>query len=96
MSAVIVRRNHEGVLLAYHPDWRGPHMTELRFHPSDRLRCLVVKAGKELRRLEIISEHLALSEIGRSRIFHALRTIECALSQARDELGLAVEVTEDA
>ena len=96
MTAMTVRRNREGVLLTYYPDWRGPHHYALKFQPSDRLRCLAVKAEKELRILEIIIEHLELSDVGLSRILNALRSIECALSRARDELGLPVEVTEDA
>lgn len=101
MSAVgerdIIRRDHNGVVLRYvDPSVRRPHHTSRQPQPSDRLRMAILKAERQLHILEIIVEHLGVSEIGLERIFYALRTIECALSQARAELGLSAEVTEDA
>lgn len=90
MSAVIRRVN--GVLLRYpDPSVLRPHHAALKFQPSDRLRCSVVKAQREVSRLWILVEHLDVSDIGLERMANALKAIDTALNQARDELGLARE-----
>jgi hypothetical protein len=93
VSAAVIHRNREGVLLRYaDPSVRRPHHSERKVQPSDRLRISILKAELEVRILWIIAEHLdELSEIGQSRIADALRQIEAALNLARAELGLYVE-----
>jgi hypothetical protein len=92
MSAAveIVRRNDDGVLLRYRTDVRGPHHDAQRHWPSDRLRMAILRAERQVRMLEIIAEHLELSAVGADRIAFALRTIEAALTMARDEIAARV------
>jgi hypothetical protein len=80
-----MRKNAHGVILDYGDP--GAHL-ELKIYPSDRLRCSVLKAAKELATLCIIVEHLDLSDIGYDRIAFALHALESALNLVRDELGM--------
>jgi hypothetical protein len=87
MSAVLERRNADGVLLRYFPDTRL-HV-EQKAQPSDRLRVSILRARREIRILRIIAEHLEISDVGLSRMDDALKSIDAALSLARDELLVA-------
>jgi hypothetical protein len=83
-------RNHEGVILRYGDlSELRPFHTEQKPQPHDRERIAVIKAGRELVVLEIIFEHLDLSDIARTRIDDALWVIYCALQSERRKLGMA-------
>jgi hypothetical protein len=56
--------------------------------PNDGARIAVLRAEHELAVLEIIAQHLDLSEIGLNRILDALDTIREALELKRPKLGM--------
>lgn len=82
------------VLLDYgDPSLRRAHHVEQRPQVSDRLRQALLRAEGELMRLEILFEHIEVSELGAERICWALHTIRAYLAMERPTLGLApVEV----
>lgn len=94
MSAVI-ERNHEGVVLRYHPDALGRHHVEQRCYVSDRARAALIEAEREFRVLALIAECLDVAEHGRSRIYLGLSRIQCAHDLLRRECGMS-KTTEDA
>ena len=78
------------VILDYgDPSTRRPHHVERRPQASDRLRGALIRAERELTRLEIICEHLELSEVGVERICWSLKTIRAYLDMERPALSLA-------
>jgi hypothetical protein len=68
------------------------HHVERRPQAPDRLRTALLRAERELTRLEIICEHLEPSELGIERISWAFKTIRTYLEMERPTLGLAVVV----
>ena len=80
--------NEDGVLLRYATDVRGPHHDAKRIWPSDRLRMVLLRAERQLPILELIVEHMDPSPVGIDRVTFALRTIQAALSMAREEIGM--------
>jgi hypothetical protein len=80
--------NADGVLLRYETALRGPHHEAQRIWPSDRLRMALLRADRQVRTLEIIAEHMDPSPVGIDRVTFALRTIQAALSMAREEIGM--------
>jgi hypothetical protein len=92
VSAVqIEHRNAEGVLLRYRIGERHAFHDDRRPQPSDRLQMALLRAERKLRVLEIIAEHLELSDVGADRVAYALRSIQALFTLARAELGLCVE-----
>jgi hypothetical protein len=82
------------VILDYgDPSALRQHHIERRPQAPDRLRTALLRAERELTRLEIICEHLAVSEVGLERITWALHTIRAYIEQERPALGLAEAVT---
>lgn len=75
------RFNSEGVLLQYHVD--APTLAVKGTVQSDRERIALIKAQTELAALEIILEHLDLSDIAQTRICDALDTIREAIEVKR-------------
>jgi hypothetical protein len=91
MSAVVIeRRNDAGVLLRYEVGGRHAFQDQLKFQPSDRLRMALMRAEREVQMLETIAEHLELSVAGVDRIAFALRSINAALTMAREEIAQKV------
>jgi hypothetical protein len=95
MSAT-VQRNHEGVILRYHPDAIGRHHVEQRAQPTDAERIALIKAEKGLADLVIILDHLSLSDTAINRLDDALHAIYEALQLKRPRLGLCVIEVEQA
>jgi hypothetical protein len=95
LTAVIVRQLTGNpadpyVILDYgDPSARRAHHTERRPQPSDRLRTALIRAERELCKLEIICEHIEISEIGADRIAWALNTLRGYLEMERPSLHLA-------
>ncbi len=92
MSAVIERRNDEGVILRYHPDQLGPHHLERRPQVADRQRMQLLKAERSLLTLWVIAENLNLSDIAMTRIADELETIRRALDTKRRDYGMAPNI----
>jgi hypothetical protein len=86
-DSAIYRRDQHGVLLRYPIDVRPP--AQPRNSSTDRERMTLIKAERELAALEIILEHLDVSDIAMVRIADALNTIGKALDVERTRLGLA-------
>jgi len=91
----IVRRQPTGdprdpiVILRYvDPSVRRPHHIERKRHPSDQERNSIIRAEAELRVLDIIFDHLELSDVARTRIDNAMLVIYRALQLKRPGLGL--------
>jgi hypothetical protein len=84
--------NDDGVILRYSLDVRGPHHDARRVWPSDRLRCSILKAERQVRAIETMIECLEpdLSDVAIDRFSFAIRTIEAALTMARDEIARRV------
>ena len=92
MNGGIVTRNAAGVVLRYtDPSVRRPHHDERRQQPSDRERMRLLKAERELLTLQIIADHLGLSEIGQTRVADALEAIRLALQVKRREYGMQTD-----
>jgi hypothetical protein len=88
MSAVI-RRNSEGVVLRYaDPSVLRPHHTERRHQISDRERCALVAAERELLTMAVIFDHLEISGIARNRLEAGLHRIRAALDLRRPDYGM--------
>ena len=87
---MIEHRNPHGVLLRYTPELRRPHHDQLKFQPSDRLRCGVVKCEREIFYIRVMLERLedALSATAVDRFELSLKTLEALLNLVRDELDL--------
>jgi hypothetical protein len=86
----IIMRNHEGVVLRYaDPSVQRRHHIERRPQAFDRLRTALLRAEREMTRLETICEHLEVSEVGGERISWALQSIRAFLEMERPTLGLA-------
>jgi hypothetical protein len=85
----IVTRDRHGVVLRYSPGRLRPHHVERQPQVSDRRRNNLIAAERELLSLQIIAEHLDVSDIGMTRIHDALNTIRRALDLKRPSLGLA-------
>jgi D-serine deaminase-like pyridoxal phosphate-dependent protein len=85
----IIRRNHEGVLLRYADPGvrRAFHMAQVR-QPSDLERMAIIAAEHEILVLQIIAEHLEVSDIGMARVLYALDVIQDALDSRRARLGM--------
>jgi hypothetical protein len=78
-----------GVRLDYgDPGALRQHHAARRTQASDRLRLALLRAERELNRLEILIEHLEVSDIGIERIYWSLRTIRGYLELERPNLGL--------
>jgi endonuclease/exonuclease/phosphatase family metal-dependent hydrolase len=85
----ILQRNSAGVLLRYpDPSVFRPHHVEQRPRVSDRRRCAVIKAERDLLMLRIITDHLELSDIARTRIDDALESFRVALEFKRRDYGM--------
>jgi hypothetical protein len=76
----IIVRDRNGVLLGY----CGPQ-------PSDIERMRLIKAERELLTLQIIADHLGLSEIGQTRVADALEAIRLALQVKRRQCGMQAD-----
>jgi hypothetical protein len=88
MSAVI-RRNREGVLLNYgDPGELRDFYQDGALQPSDAARIGLLKAEHELIVLEVILQHLDVSDIATARIADALDTIRNAIEVKRRSLGM--------
>lgn len=98
MNGDIVTRNSAGVVLRYtDPSIRRSHHDERKTQPTDRERMRLIKAERELLTLQIIADHLGLSEIGMTRVSDALEAIRLALGVKRRQYGMpAVEAEEAA
>jgi hypothetical protein len=89
VNAIVVRRNHEGVLLNYgDPTELRPYHVLQKPQPSDRERIAIIKAERGLIVLEIIFDCLDLSDIASTRIADELRAIYRALQVRRRRLGM--------
>jgi hypothetical protein len=88
-AAMIERRDEHGVLLRYATDIRGPVHDVQRVYPSDRLRMAILRAERQVRAVETMLECLEtdLSDVAIDRFAFALRTINAALTMARDEIA---------
>ncbi len=86
MSAIL-RRDQFDVLLRYETDVA---LRPAAARGSDRERQLILRAERELRVIELIHEHLEISDAGRARLWDALRTIQTALQVQRQAVGLKV------
>jgi hypothetical protein len=85
----IVRRDAHGVLLRYaDPAVLRRHHVEQIPRASDSERIALIAAEKALRALEIIAEHLDVSDLGMSRFRRALAVVRIALEAKRSALGL--------
>jgi hypothetical protein len=92
MSGDIILRDRNGVLLRYtDPSVRGPHHDARQVQPSDRERMRLIKAERELLTLQIIADHLGLSEIGQTRVADALEAIRLALQVKRRQYGMQTD-----
>ncbi|MEA3196286.1 MAG: hypothetical protein QOF32_338, partial [Gammaproteobacteria bacterium] len=90
-------RNSEGVVLRYPDhDTPGRHHVEQRAQPTDAERMAALKAEKGLTTIEIILDHLDVSDIAKNRLDDALRAIYEALQLKRPRLGLCVIEVEQA
>jgi hypothetical protein len=78
----IRRVNDEGVILDYHPDALGPHHRQPYSGLSGRDRVAFLRSERELNRLEIIFDHLDLSDIAADRVWYALRAVRHGLERA--------------
>jgi hypothetical protein len=89
MNGDIVTRNSAGVVLRYtDPSVRRPHHVERKPQVSDSERIALIKAERELLTLQIIADHLGLSEIGMTRVSDALEAIRLALGVKRRQYGM--------
>jgi hypothetical protein len=70
---------------------RRPHHDERKAQPGDRERMRLLKAERELLTLQIIADHLGLSEIGMTRVSDALESIRLALQVKRREYGMQTD-----
>jgi hypothetical protein len=88
----IILKNQQGVVLRYtDPSVRRPHHDSRKLQPGDRERMRVLKAERELITLEIISEHLDLSDIALTRVADALEAIRLALQVKRRQFGMQTD-----
>ena len=93
MSAVLRQTvDAHGVILTYAPEVRGRHHVEQRRQPSDRLRCSILRAQRELGDMRLMLECISdvLSDVAIDRFWFALRTVEGTLSLAREEIAQRV------
>ena len=89
MSAVF--RDARAVFDYIDPAARRPHHDERRQEPTDRERMRLIKAERELLTLQIIADHLDLSDIALTRIADALEAIRLALQVKRRQLGMKTD-----
>jgi hypothetical protein len=84
-----VRRDGHGVLLRYPShDVGRPYQTEQRPQVSDRRRIALIKAERALVWLQIIVDHLDVSDLGLTHIGDALESIRIGLEvKRRDGMG---------
>jgi hypothetical protein len=93
MSAVIEpyieRFDARGVLLRYYPARLGPHHTEQRDRVElDRRRADLLRAERACRVIEVIADHLNLSDHALTRVRDELDAIQRALNAKRPALEL--------
>jgi hypothetical protein len=69
-----------------------PFHVEQKPQPTDRERCDLVAADREVCALLTLAEHLEVSDIGFSRILEALGIIQRALNAKRLRLGMSRSV----
>jgi hypothetical protein len=67
-----------------------PFHVEQKPQPTDRERCALVAADKEIGVLFTIAQYLEVSDVGFSRILHALQIIQRALDAKRLRVGMNV------
>ena len=85
----MITRDRNGVVLRYaDPSVRLPHHDTRQIQTSDRERMRLIKAERELLTLQIIADHLGLSEIGMTRVSDALEAIRVALEVKRRQIGM--------
>jgi hypothetical protein len=89
LSAVIIRRNDEGVILRYDIEPRRAFHDERKPQVSDSRRNALVTAERELLTMAVIFDHLDLSGIARTRLDDGLRRIRRALNARRVECDMA-------
>jgi hypothetical protein len=89
MSDKIVR-NYEGVVLRYSDPSVRRH-DEQRPQVSDRARMRLIKAERELLTLQILTDHLELSDIALTRISDALEAIRLGLQVKRRQYGMQTD-----
>lgn len=89
MSAAVIHRNREGVLLRYaDPGVRRPHHSERKVQPGDGERISVLKAEHALIVLQLIAQYAELSDLAMTRIDDALTEIYQALQLRRKTFGM--------
>ena len=86
MSGVF--RDSRAVFDYIDPSMRRQHHDERKLQPSDRERTRLIKAERELLTLQIIADHLDLSDIALTRIADALEAIHLALQVRRRQYGM--------
>jgi hypothetical protein len=89
LSAVIIRRNDEGVILRCDIEPRRAFHDERKPQVSDSRRNALVTAERELLTMAVIFDHLDLSGIARTRLDDGLRRIRRALNARRVECDMA-------
>ena len=86
-ETAIYRRDRHGVILRYEVD--RPLPSSVKSQASDRARIALIRAERELAILEIIFDHLELSDLARTRLASAVDAVYRALEVKRPALGLA-------
>jgi hypothetical protein len=85
----IVRLDDRGVLLRYaDPTVRRPHHNARQAQPEDQQRVAILKAERALAFIEIIAEHVELSDYALNRLEDALEDVYAALELKRKECGM--------
>jgi DNA-binding NtrC family response regulator len=92
MNGDVVVRDRNGVLLRYaDPSVRRAQHHSRNAQPCDRERMSLIKAERELLTLQIVADHLDLSDIAMTRISDALQVIRIALQVKRREYGMQTD-----